>query len=135
MSKKSTNSLHVDFDPPLYDHTELEEFLENSNDIEIYFRDGASNYLVIEKAFYSMGGPDRANNAIIIKEKFPYYNITMFPQPGHSGFIWRRVYRLTGGKMLDISENSSYIQPLGKLYLAGSNEELTINQALEKNIM
>lgn len=135
MSKKSANSLTVTFSPPLYDHSLLEEFLDNSPDIEIWFKDGASNFLIVEKAFYSMGGPDRANNALIIKEKFPYYHITMYSQPGHSGFIWRRVYRISGGKILDTIEGSTYIQPIGKLFLADTNEELTIHQALEKNIM
>lgn len=72
---------------------EFEEFLEEHPRIEAYSRDGMSQYLVIERSFFSMGGAPFPTAVDDMLQKFPNIDSvhSVMNPGGHSGFIWRRV--------------------------------------------
>jgi hypothetical protein len=122
MTKKLSSSINLrPEDCPEYDHSKLEEFLEQYDDVEKYSRDGMSHYSLIMRNNFSMGTSGLANIGRYIVENFPNYNVHWYPQDGHSGFIWRDIFRITGGlKNYDV-----YKKHLGKLYAYTDRKDVT----------
>ena len=94
--KRSSNSNFVNDEN--FNHAKLEEFLNNHEDVEIYYRDGMFHFLVISRGICEMRNPAGLQLAYDLKEKFKgEYNIEPLLQHTHSGYVWRHAFRLTGG--------------------------------------
>lgn len=99
MSKKLNSSVKLGLvgTPFDYDHTDLEKFLEEDEEVEAYSRDGYVNYFVVLKSNFNMGTSPQANVGEHIFRKFNY-SVAVFGGPfGHSGYLWRTVLYLRGG--------------------------------------